>query len=400
MALSEEDKQKVLALAKQGNTSAISKLINNQLSTKGITAIVTKHRYFDKEERLKIVFEYEQAKSKEKILLFTQKFFQKLNPQSIVMVMIYGRKAGNDAADWRDEIKLITANDLGDNINSSSETNDLQKSRTNLSQEEMTLISQDDDQDHRATIKPFRNKSRYLAAFLAFFCGGLGVHYFYIGAWGWGLVCLLLYWTNIILFTILGLFSGITYLFLTKEEFKTKTSSSSGPFDLSLYKFALVKLLKPEKSRLDILRDFLWVAFAFFLLTSVVCLFNPEARANGLKLAILALITFPPTYGFMGGMISSILPSKYISKAGAKNISYISACILLGYTAMAFMPDTYTRTSNPSSGPSSNSPSSNSSGSQEVGTVWECYKSTSNVYETLEYPTPRESPGTSCTKIK
>jgi len=95
-----------LELAKQGSPKAIADLLNGQLQPKGITAIVTKDRYFDREERLKIVFEYEQAKSKEKILLFTKKFFQQLNPQSIVIVMIYGRKAGNDAADWRDEIKL------------------------------------------------------------------------------------------------------------------------------------------------------------------------------------------------------------------------------------------------------------------------------------------------------
>lgn len=38
---------------------------------------------------------------------------------------------------------------------------------------------------------------------------------------------------------------------------------------------------------------------------------------------------------------------------------------------------------------------------QEIGTVWECYKSVSGVYETLEYPQPRSNPDPeNCRKVK
>lgn len=56
----------ILAIARQGNPKAISTLINRQLQSKEILAIISKDKYFDKEERLKIVFEFEQAKSKRK----------------------------------------------------------------------------------------------------------------------------------------------------------------------------------------------------------------------------------------------------------------------------------------------------------------------------------------------
>ena len=38
-------------------------------------------------------------------------------------------------------------------------------------------------------------KSKLTAGLLAIFLGGLGVHKFYMGSWGWGLIYLLLCWT-------------------------------------------------------------------------------------------------------------------------------------------------------------------------------------------------------------
>jgi len=110
-----------LELAKQGSPKAIAALLNGQLRTKGVTALVTKDKYFGKEERLKIIFEYDQAKSKEKILAFTQSFFQKINPESISSAMIYGRRKGNDASDWSGEINLSQVDELKEQINFVSE---------------------------------------------------------------------------------------------------------------------------------------------------------------------------------------------------------------------------------------------------------------------------------------
>ena len=40
-------------------------------------------------------------------------------------------------------------------------------------------------------------KSRILAAVLAIFLGGLGIHKFYMGKIGWGVVYLLFCWTGV-----------------------------------------------------------------------------------------------------------------------------------------------------------------------------------------------------------
>ncbi len=134
----------ILELAKQGNPKAVADLLNGQLQPKGITAIVTKDKYFDKEERLKIVFEFEQAKSKEKILIFTQKFFQKISPQSIGRVMVYGRRKGNDASDWSGEIKLNNTNELADQVNFASKVFEDVEQKSKVTSDEIKIDSETD----------------------------------------------------------------------------------------------------------------------------------------------------------------------------------------------------------------------------------------------------------------
>jgi hypothetical protein len=63
-------------------------------------------------------------------------------------------------------------------------------------------------------------KSRIVAAILAFFFGGLGIHKFYLGQTGWGIVYLLFCWTFIP--TIISIFESIFYLLSTKRSFALK----------------------------------------------------------------------------------------------------------------------------------------------------------------------------------
>lgn len=58
--------------------------------------------------------------------------------------------------------------------------------------------------------------------------GGLGIHKFYLGAWGWGVLYFLFCWTLVP--AILGLVEGTRYLFLSQEEFDQKVAQLSGPF--------------------------------------------------------------------------------------------------------------------------------------------------------------------------
>ena len=62
------------------------------------------------------------------------------------------------------------------------------------------------------------DKSRVTAAILALFLGGLGIHKFYLGQTGIGVVYLIFCWTFIP--AILGLIEGIMYLCHTDERFQ------------------------------------------------------------------------------------------------------------------------------------------------------------------------------------
>lgn len=64
------------------------------------------------------------------------------------------------------------------------------------------------------------NKNRLVAAFVAFFLGGLGIHKFYLGQTLAGVLYLLFFWTAIPAF--LGLIECIMYLLMSDEKFTQK----------------------------------------------------------------------------------------------------------------------------------------------------------------------------------
>lgn len=63
-------------------------------------------------------------------------------------------------------------------------------------------------------------KSKIAAALLAFFLGGFGVHKFYLGQVGWGLVYLLFFWTFIP--AIIAFIEFILLLTMSDEAFDRK----------------------------------------------------------------------------------------------------------------------------------------------------------------------------------
>jgi TM2 domain-containing membrane protein YozV/predicted RNA-binding Zn-ribbon protein involved in translation (DUF1610 family) len=65
---------------------------------------------------------------------------------------------------------------------------------------------------------PYRGtKNKVIAAIFAFFLGGLGVHKFYLGEVGLGIIYLLFCWTFIP--AIIGFIEGIVYLATSDENF-------------------------------------------------------------------------------------------------------------------------------------------------------------------------------------
>jgi TM2 domain-containing membrane protein YozV len=64
------------------------------------------------------------------------------------------------------------------------------------------------------------DKNKIAAGVLAILLGGLGVHKFYLGQIGMGILYILFCWTSIP--SIIGLIEGIIYLTSTDEQFYTK----------------------------------------------------------------------------------------------------------------------------------------------------------------------------------
>jgi TM2 domain-containing membrane protein YozV len=67
---------------------------------------------------------------------------------------------------------------------------------------------------------PIFTKSRVTAGVLAILLGGIGVHKFYLGKTGWGIVYLIFCWTYIP--SLIGLIEGIIYLASTDQSFAIK----------------------------------------------------------------------------------------------------------------------------------------------------------------------------------
>ncbi len=66
----------------------------------------------------------------------------------------------------------------------------------------------------------YGQKSRIAAAILAFFLGGFGIHKFYLGQIGWGIIYLLFCWTFIP--SIVAFIEFIIYLCTSDEDFARK----------------------------------------------------------------------------------------------------------------------------------------------------------------------------------
>jgi len=67
-------------------------------------------------------------------------------------------------------------------------------------------------------------KSKTVAALLAFFLGGLGVHKFYLGSPGLGILYLIFCWTFIP--AIIALIETIMFLFMSDEDFNRKYNTA------------------------------------------------------------------------------------------------------------------------------------------------------------------------------
>jgi TM2 domain-containing membrane protein YozV len=63
-------------------------------------------------------------------------------------------------------------------------------------------------------------KSKVAAGLFGILLGGIGIHKFYLGRIGWGIVYLIFCWTFIP--AVVGLIEGILYLTASDEDFERK----------------------------------------------------------------------------------------------------------------------------------------------------------------------------------
>jgi len=70
-------------------------------------------------------------------------------------------------------------------------------------------------------------KSRIVAGILGILIGGLGIHKFYLGKVGLGILCVLFFWTAIP--ALIGFIEGIIYLVQSDEEFGSKQGVNVQP---------------------------------------------------------------------------------------------------------------------------------------------------------------------------
>ncbi len=68
-------------------------------------------------------------------------------------------------------------------------------------------------------------KSKLAAGLFALFLGGLGIHKFYLGRIGWGIVYLVFCWTCIP--AIIGIIEGILLLTMSQSDFNRKYGSAA-----------------------------------------------------------------------------------------------------------------------------------------------------------------------------
>ncbi len=68
-------------------------------------------------------------------------------------------------------------------------------------------------------------RSKLAAGLIAIFLGFIGIHKFYLGRSGWGIIYLVFFWTWIP--ALVGLVEGIIYLCMSDENFDATYNSTS-----------------------------------------------------------------------------------------------------------------------------------------------------------------------------
>ncbi|WP_414756501.1 hypothetical protein [Anabaena sp. CCY 9910] len=93
--------EKLVKLAKRGNTQAIAFLMNRHLKPKGITAKVLL-----KDACLQVMLESTKVPNQQSLVAFVHKGITSLGTGSIERVKVYGRQTGEELPAWTEEFEV------------------------------------------------------------------------------------------------------------------------------------------------------------------------------------------------------------------------------------------------------------------------------------------------------
>jgi len=108
--------QNTLELARQGNTEAITTLMNKALQPKGITVQVN-----NVDENMTIIAESTETPDQAFLVNYVRQSIEKLNIPTVKRIYIRGQKVGSASPVWRQTINLQTNQISSDKQNSISE---------------------------------------------------------------------------------------------------------------------------------------------------------------------------------------------------------------------------------------------------------------------------------------
>lgn len=138
----------------------------------------------------------------------------------LLVSLSFGERIGVEVFSWLSYLTALALNNLQDVVNSIQAYLQLNWGKVALALVLTLPISYWLRHKNRSA-DPASSKTskRKVAIFLAVFLGWAGVHRFYVGQLGWGLMYLVLFYLFAPLSVLLGWIDAIRYLLMSDEEF-------------------------------------------------------------------------------------------------------------------------------------------------------------------------------------
>ncbi len=138
----------------------------------------------------------------------------------LLVSLSFGERIGLEVFSWLSYLTGLALNNLQDVVNTIQAYLQLNWGKVALALLLTLPISYWLRYKNRSTDQPTSKTSkRKVAIFLAVFLGWMGVHRFYLGQLGWGLMYLALFYLFAPLSVLLGWIDAIRYLLMSDEEF-------------------------------------------------------------------------------------------------------------------------------------------------------------------------------------